>query len=73
MLIVVANASETTLIEQVQQRLTTEFPGVDTTDVQTAVQRAHSRFDSSPIRDFVPLFVERHARTELGKLLSSAS
>ncbi len=73
MLIGVANVSETTLIEQVEQRLTTEFPHMGTAEVHAAVNRAYARFDASPIRDFVPLFVERHARTELGRLVASAS
>jgi len=32
------------------------------------VHRNHARFDGRPVRDFVPLFVERGARQELAKL-----
>jgi hypothetical protein len=33
--------------------------------VPSIVQAARARFDESPIRDFVPLLVERRAGTEL--------
>jgi len=36
--------------------------------VTTVVHRNHARFDGRPVRDFVPLFVERGARQELAKL-----
>jgi hypothetical protein len=32
------------------------------------VHEQYARFDGSPIRDFVPLFVERSATRELTKL-----
>ncbi|BAP99553.1 hypothetical protein MM1S1540310_4367 [Mycobacteroides abscessus subsp. bolletii 1S-154-0310] len=40
-----------------------------TRDVVDAVVRAvHARFDGSPVRDYVPLLVERRAREELALL-----
>ena len=36
--------------------------------VADVVQKMHAKFDGRPIRDFVPLFVERNARAELAKL-----
>lgn len=32
-------------------------------DIDAAVRQMYARFDSSPIRDFVPLFVEKRARS----------
>jgi hypothetical protein len=32
------------------------------------VNEEYSRFDGRPIRDFIPLFVERNATKELAKL-----
>lgn len=34
--------------------------------VEDTVHAIHERFDGQPIRDFVPLLVERTARDELG-------
>ena len=31
------------------------------------VPQKHAEFDGRPVRDYVPLFVERHAPTELAK------
>jgi hypothetical protein len=38
--------------------------------VTTVVHHNHARFDGRPIREFVPLFVERNSRHELAKLAS---
>nr|WP_063477231.1 hypothetical protein [Mycobacterium kansasii] len=57
--------AEQTVLAEVERRLIQEFPGVTLADVDAAVRKAHARFDASPIRDFVPLFVEKHARSHL--------
>jgi hypothetical protein len=31
------------------------------------VHEQHARYEGRPIRDFIPLFVERHTRAELDK------
>lgn len=36
--------------------------------VEAVVRAEHSRFDDSPLRDYVPLLVERRAREELALL-----
>jgi hypothetical protein len=36
--------------------------------VQETVGSVHHRFDEAPIRDFVPLFVERHTKEKLADL-----
>jgi len=37
------------------------------------VHEQHARYEGRPIRDFIPLFVERHARAELDKVETSAA
>src|ERR1700694_5247008 len=63
----VAQISETLLIDQVVQRLTTRYAGLPPDQVAGAVRSAHARFEQSPIREFVPLLVERRARSELSR------
>ena len=62
-----AQTSEQTLIAEVEQRLIDKFPEISPDQVVDTVRQAHAQFDQSPIRDFVPLLVERHARAELAK------
>jgi len=63
-------SSEWTAIQQVVDRLKVRYPAVPADTVSTVVQHNHARFDGRPIREFVPLFVERHSRQELAKLAS---
>lgn len=66
-------AEQVALVE-VKRRLILEFPEVGSAAVDAAVVEAYDRFDRRPIRDFVPLFVEKRARHLLaqGRLASSA-
>lgn len=57
--------TEQTLLAEIGRRLTQEFPGVAPEVVDAAIRQAHARFANSPIRDFIPLFVEKHARRQL--------
>jgi hypothetical protein len=61
-------SSEWTAIQQVVDRLKLSYPTVPPDRVTTVVHHNHARFDGRPVRDFVPLFVERGARNELAKL-----
>jgi hypothetical protein len=63
----VAQISETMLIDQVVQRLTTRYADLSPDQVAGAVHSAHARFEQCPIREFVPLLVERRARAELSR------
>jgi hypothetical protein len=49
----------------VVQRLTSQFPEVPLETIQQAVRGAYYDYDSSTIRDFVPILVERAVRAEL--------
>ena len=62
------HSAEDVLIEQVVDRLSATFPQVPSDTVTSVVARYHSRFDGRPLREFVPLFVERGSRRELAKL-----
>lgn len=59
--------TEETALADVARRLIEEFPGIAPVDVEGAVNASHARFDDLPIRDFVPLFVEKHARHQLAQ------
>ena len=50
---------------QVTDRLTESFADHSPDAVNRTVTSAHHRFDGSPIREFVPVLVERIARDEL--------
>ncbi len=62
------DSSEWTAIEHVVERLTQRYPAVEPETVMTVVHRFHAVFDGSPLRDFVPLFVERRSVAELAKI-----
>jgi hypothetical protein len=64
----VVDATEWAAIQQVVDRLKQIYPAVPEDTVATVVLHDHARFDGRPIRDFVPLFVERRARQELRTL-----
>ena len=57
--------SEQTLLADIQQRLVDGFPCVAPAAVNTLIRKEQARFESSQIRDFVPLLVEKRARSEL--------
>jgi hypothetical protein len=61
-------AEEKRAIEQVAERLRERFPQQQPALVGTTVAQAHRRYDGRPIRDFVPVLVEREAREELDVL-----
>jgi hypothetical protein len=61
-------SSEWTAIQQVVERLKATYPAVPADTVTTVVHHTHARFDGRPVRDFVPLLVERGSRRELATL-----
>jgi hypothetical protein len=64
----VVTAEEDHLIGQVVDRLLAQFPQVPPATVQDTVGSVLHRFEEAPIRDFVPLFVERHTKEKLANL-----
>lgn len=61
----VPKKSERELIEQVQERLVRKYAEIPAAEVSAAVGHAHTRFEHSVIRDFIPLLVERRVTGEL--------
>lgn len=61
-----APESERRALDHLTQRLTTEMHHVPPEQVAAAVRSEHARFHDSPIRDFIPIFVERAVRRNLG-------
>jgi hypothetical protein len=62
--------SEQTVIDRLVERLTRSYPDLPASTVSTVVHGIHARFDGRPLRDFVPLFVERNAKQELRQLFA---
>jgi hypothetical protein len=61
-------STEQQAIDQIAQRLAGKHPDIEPEAVTRVVHEEHARFNGRPIRDFVPLFVERYAKAELVKL-----
>ncbi|OBI47967.1 three-helix bundle dimerization domain-containing protein [Mycobacterium sp. E796] len=61
--------SEQTIIAQVADRLTSKYSTIPTETVAAVVQGVHARFEGRPVREYVPLLVERFAGQELALLL----
>ena len=60
-----APEEEVKAVGEVTQRLAVSFPDVDVADVEHVVHRSYEQFRGRPIRDFVPVLVERMARDQL--------
>ncbi len=67
--VAVIELSEQTIIAQVADRLTSKYPTIPAQTVTAVVRGVHARFDGRPIREYVPLLVERFAGQELVLLL----
>ncbi len=62
----VDRAHEEDAIRRVVERLTNAFSAShDPAEVEAAVAKAHASFDDRPVREFVPVLVERKARSFL--------
>jgi hypothetical protein len=62
------DSNEWAAIGQVVDRLKQRYPSLSPDIITQVVHQNHARFDDRPLREFVPLFVERGARAELVKL-----
>ena len=60
--------SEQQIIDQLAQRLADAHTKVEPAQVAKVVHEQYAFFDGRPIRDFIPLFVERRATAELIRL-----
>ena len=59
---------EQALLAHVVNRLTGNYPMVSPDVIAEVVDELHATFNGAPVRDYVPLFVERKARTALEEL-----
>jgi hypothetical protein len=69
----VIELSEQTVIDEVADRLTRKYPTIPPDTLTAVVQGVHARFHGRPVREYVPLLVERFAGDELADHLRSAS
>jgi len=68
----VIELSEQTVIDEVVARLTSRYPAIPKETVESIVHDVYARFDGRPLRDYVPLLVERNAKSELERLGAGA-
>lgn len=68
----VIELSEQTIIDHLVERLASRYPTIPATTVSSVVHDIHARYDGRPLRDYVPLFVERKATAELNRLGETA-
>jgi hypothetical protein len=62
------NAREDDAIRGVVERLKNAFSATHSpAEVEAAVAKAHASFSNRPVREFVPVLVERKARTLLSE------
>ncbi|MGV0605060.1 three-helix bundle dimerization domain-containing protein [Mycolicibacterium sp. XJ1904] len=60
--------NEQQILDQIADRLAGSYPSVPADAVTCLVREQYARFADRPIRDFIPLFVERQARAELERI-----
>ena len=61
----VTAVNEEVLLADIERQLVDEFPRVPQKVVDAVIREEHARFAHSRVRDFVPLFVEKHTREQL--------
>ncbi len=61
----VVEINEDVMIAHVERRLTSKFGHLPPDRVAGAVEKARARLQDRPIRDFIPLLIERRASAEL--------
>ena len=60
-------SSEAAQVNEVRERLVRKFSHIPEDQISATVAQAHSRFEHSSVRDFIPLLVERRAKLALGQ------
>ena len=64
--------SERRSIDEVVERLAERFPGVDREEIKGIVETEYEEFHGKPVRDFVPVLVEKSAKKRVKALERSA-
>ncbi|CAI9400729.1 three-helix bundle dimerization domain-containing protein [Nocardioides sp. T2.26MG-1] len=62
--------AEARALEQVSERLRSDF-GLTADEVDAAIAEALAAYAGRPVRDFVPILVERQVRERLGRRQTS--
>lgn len=57
--------NEDDALRHVVSRLARQFPGLSAAEIERAVHAHYGTFDDRPVRDFVPMLVERATREQL--------
>ena len=60
--------SEQRSVDEVIERLADKYPGVDPELIREIVAEEHHGFDDRPVRDFVPVLVEKSAKKRVEAL-----
>ncbi|MDH6243632.1 hypothetical protein [Mycobacterium sp. OTB74] len=60
--------TEKQIIDELYGRLVASYQQVEPAQVHRIIEDEYARFEGRPVRDFVPLFVERHAKEALSML-----
>jgi hypothetical protein len=55
-------------IAAVIDRLAERFPGIDRASVESIVDRTHRELEGNPIRDYIPVLVDRTAKDRLRRI-----
>ena len=66
--VVVRSLDEQAVLGEVVERLAGRYPTLPPDAINDVVHDLHAKFDGAPIREFVPLCVERRAHTALNEL-----
>ena len=64
-------AAELRSVEEVVERLSVKYPGVERAVIAQIVAEEHHEYDGRRVRDFVPVLVEKSAKKRV-KALQSA-
>ncbi|MFF0817849.1 three-helix bundle dimerization domain-containing protein [Rhodococcus sp. NPDC003318] len=62
-----AASKEAAALKEIAEAIKKDFPDLTDGDVKAMIERAHEDFYSRPIREFVPLFIERRIRAQLAE------
>jgi hypothetical protein len=63
----IRSLDEQTQLDEVVERLCASYPTVAAATVAEVVGGLHAQFSGAPVREYIPLFVERDARRALGE------
>jgi hypothetical protein len=55
-------------VEEVIDRLATKYPSVHRLEIEKIVAAEHEAYDGRPVRDFIPVLVEKSAKKRVKKL-----